>query len=270
MRGVVYFQINSQHLKEQGTTQTWSFCSRILSKGFFFLFFFFFNFLSPRPAFLVCRPLSVPHIPLSCPLYSELWPEHWPWTLTSPVISHIPGPFPPLRPQTAHHSSPPPFPASSSCSLFVPRLFSSSSSFHSHWIQNGKAGFWWGAARRQRRVNTALAAEQQTQSPTVSYPPRSTALSVNLWSDLELMSKWWCQPVRTGQLSSGAPMRQANSPNLGHTPPVCFQLCHSLFPFTYVWIVGEVLLINTDRSIWKETESESIWTWRRFQRFWFE
>lgn len=236
----------------------------------FFFFSFFFNFLSPRPAFLVCRPLSVPHIPLSCPLYSELWPEHWPWTLTSPVISHIPGPFPPLRPQTAHHSSPPPFPASSSCSLFVPRLFSSSSSFHSHWIQNGKAGFWWGAARRQRRVNTALAAEQHTQSPTVSYPPRSTALSVNLWSDLELMSKWWCQPVRTGQLSSGAPMRQANSPNLGHTPPVCFQLCHSLFPFTYVWIVGEVLLINTDRSIWKETESESIWRWRRFQRFWFE
>lgn len=193
----------------------------------FFLFFsFFFNFLSPRPAFLVCRPLSVPHIPLSCLLYSKLWPEHWPWTLTSPVISHIPGPFPPLRPQTAHHSSPPPFPASSSCSLFVPRhfffFFFLSLSLNPEW----QSWLLMGCCSETTESKHSLSSWTTDPKPHCQLSPRSTALSVNLWNDLELLSKWWCQPVRMGQLSSGAPMRQANSPNLGHTPPVCFFPSH--------------------------------------------
>lgn len=111
----VCFMINGQHLKQQASTQTWTFCCRILWKGLFSSFpLSFFHFFSPRPAFLVCSPSLCPTPPF-LPHYRELGPGHWPWTLTLPVISHIPGPFPPLRPQTAHRSSLPASPPPSLC-----------------------------------------------------------------------------------------------------------------------------------------------------------
>lgn len=122
---VVCFIINGQHLKEQATTQTWTFRCRILSKGVFFfssLFFFPPSFFHQDLPFLFAAPLCAPHPP-SCPHYRELGPGHWPWTLTPPVISHIPGPFPPLRPKTAHRSSPPPLPTSSPVLSLSPCFF---------------------------------------------------------------------------------------------------------------------------------------------------
>lgn len=148
----------------------------------FFSFLLFFSFFHQDLPFLFAAPLCAPHPP-SCPHYRELEPGHWPWTLTLPVISHIPGPFPPLRPQTAHRSSPPLSPPLPPVLSLSPCFFPSPSCS----IQNGHAGCWRGAAQRQRRVNTASAAKQQSQSPPVShsYGPRPY-LSI-----CEMTLNWW-------------------------------------------------------------------------------
>lgn len=186
---------------------------------FFFLFFFFFRFLSPRHAFLVCAPLCAPHPP-SCFHYRKLGPGHWPWTLTPPVISHIPGLFPPLRPQTAHHSSLPPSPPLPPVPLFVPVFFFLVFFFTfplagSRMVMLTVKGLLLG----DNEDWTASAAEQQAQAPPCQPLPWPTALSISLWNDLKLMSKWWCQLVKTGRLVFRAHLRQANSPNSGQVTP---------------------------------------------------
>lgn len=243
-----------------------------VAESFQRVFFFSFLFkLSFTKTCLSClqTPLCAPHPPFLPTLQRALaWAlalnsdlacnQSYPWALPSSQAtdssSLLPSPLPRL------------FLLFSLCPQTFFFFFFLSLSLNPEW----QSWLLMGCCSETTESKHSLSSWTTDPKPHCQLSPQSTALSVNLWSDLELMSKWWCQPVRTGQLSSGAPMRQANSPNLGHTPPVCSQLCHSLFPLTYVWIVGEVLLINTDRSIWKETESESIWTWRRFQRFQFE
>lgn len=90
--------------------------------------------------------------------------------------------------------------------------------FPSQWIQDGHAGFWWGATQRQCRANTPSVVRQQAQGTTVSPSPSICALHINLCNDLELMGKWWCQTVRTGQLV----VAQQASPILKHS---LFSLC---------------------------------------------
>lgn len=134
----VCFIINGQHLKEQATTQPWTFRCRILSKAlFFFSFFPSPHFLSPRPAFLVCGPSLCPTSPFLPPLQRA---GAWALALNSDPACNQSYPWALPSSQAKDSSSllPSPFPTSSSCSLFVPMFFSP---FPSRWIQNGHAGF---------------------------------------------------------------------------------------------------------------------------------
>lgn len=181
------FVIGGQHLKEQATTQTWTFCCRILSKSLFFSFSFllFFSPLSfTKTCLSWCGPSLCPTSPFLPPLQrAGAWAlalnsdpacnQSYPWALPSSQAtdssSFLPLPPPPHL-----------FLLFSLC----PHIFSP---FPPCWIQNGHAGFWWGAARRQRRVNTASAAEQQAQGPTVSHSPGPRPYP----SICEMTLNWW-------------------------------------------------------------------------------
>ena len=202
------------------------FFSKALFLFFFFLLFFFFAAVFHQDlAFLFAAPLCAPHPP-SCPHYRELGPGHWPWTLTLPVISHIPGPFPPLRPQTARCSSPspppspplPPFLSLSPCFFFPPFSLS---------LDTGRPR-WLSMGRRSETTESKHGLGSRTTGPRPHCQPLPwpMALSINLWNDLELMSKWWCQPVSVGQLGFAARVRRADS---GHSPPKT--LIQTFWPF---------------------------------------
>ncbi len=249
---VVCLIIDGQHLKEQATTQIWTFRCRILSKGIFFSFLpfsFFFRLLSPRPAFLVCGPSLCPTSPFLPPLrragawalalnYDPACNQSYPWALPSS--------------QATDSSSllPSPFPTSSSCSVFVPLFFFP---FPSCWIQNGHAGCWRGAAQRQRRVNTASAAEQQAQGPPASHSPGPRPYP----SICEMTLNWWVNDGvnLSGQDSLALELvedKQTAQIQAIYLPNLFFSLL--LFSSHIVWICGGpalLLHINVIQSILK-------------------
>lgn len=139
---------------------------------------------------------------LSCPPISG--DEAWALALTSdrPIISHILWSFPSLRAQTAHCCSPSPsIRASSSCSLFVPIFFSFSLLLNPEWPHCLLMGCCSETTEGKHRLSS-WTTDPKTP-PSAAPPPWPAASSVNLWSDLNLMSKWWCQLVRRGQLGLG-------------------------------------------------------------------
>lgn len=120
MTVVACFMINVEHLKEQSTTEIWTFQNPF--KGFFSPLFFFSHFLSPRPAFLVCSPFRCPTSPFLPPLQRA---GAWALALNSDPASNQSYPWALPSSQATDSSSllPSLFPTSSSCSLFVPIFF---------------------------------------------------------------------------------------------------------------------------------------------------
>lgn len=70
MTVVACFMINVEHLKEQSTTEIWTFQNPF--KGFLSPLFFFFPLSFTKTCLSCLQPLSVPHIPLPAPI-TESW-----------------------------------------------------------------------------------------------------------------------------------------------------------------------------------------------------
>lgn len=141
--------------------QNWTFHAKILWKGFLF----FLSFLS-----FTTTPLSVPHIPLPAPIAWALalnsdpaCNQSYPWALPSSQATDSSLLRLPPRP-----TSPSCSPSLSPCFLF----FLSFLFLDPEWpcwllmAEEGVGGSVW----RQRRVNRASAAEQQTPAPLSATP----------------------------------------------------------------------------------------------------
>lgn len=233
--------MNDQHLKESTTTQIWTFWCRIPLKGFFFSPFFLFLPLSFTKTCLSClHPSLCPTSPFLLPLQrAGAWAlalnpdpacnQSYPWALPSS--------------QATDSSSlvPSPLRTSSFCFLFVPVIFYFIASC---WIQNGHADSLKGCRSETTKSKQLWWPNNGPKAPPCQSLPWPMALSISLWNDLKLMSKWWCQLVKTGQLGFRAHVRRANNPKFrpGSSQNSLLLSCSAV---RYIQYVGHSILKKT-------------------------